>query len=188
MSIHKDQPYLHGLSLTNSANRVHLVTLPKKGKKTLTNHEIDHDFNGLLWCGLAVISALTGVPTSTARDLVKSFRKNPQSIVTGTTEYDVDYVLKRLGYKMEYCCLYGGKEKNAQPTLSRWLEETKKERVPDVGYLISFVKTKNDPSGHWGLILNGRYICSFSQTWVELKKAPFRRRKIDNVFAIQRVK
>ncbi len=188
MSILKDQPYLHGQSLTNSANRVHLVTLPKKGKKPITNHEVTHDFNGLLWCGLAAIGAVTGVPTSVIRDLIKKFRKNPLSPVTGTTEYEVEYAFKKLGYSMSYCCLYGGKEKNAQPTLSRWLEETKKERVDNVAYLISFTPSTRDPSGHWGVILNGQYICSFSQTWVELDKAPFRRRKIDNVFAVRRVK
>lgn len=188
MGIQNDQLYQHGRAITNSANRVQLVTLPKKGNKKLTHHDIDHDLNGLLWCGLAAISAVTGVKTSRIRDLVKRYRKNPQSPVTGTNEYEVEYVLKHLGYQMENACYYGGKDQSTRPSLSKWLDETRKLRVNDVAYLIAFRPCKSDPNWHWGVVQNGLYLCTFTNQWVELKKAPWRRRKIEHVFAIKRVK
>lgn len=185
MSIRRDSRYLQGLALTYLADKVEVVTLPRKAKKTLTRYLIQHDANGKCWCGLAAVSALTGEPTSKVRDLIRKFRKNPSSRVIGTNEFEIEFALRKLGYKMSHAYLYGGKSKASKPTFSTWLDETFEERETNVAYLLSFVREGEDEA-HWGLVVEDHYICSVTQYWVPLDRAPFKRRRLDQVFAIHR--
>jgi hypothetical protein len=185
MSIRKDSRYLHGLALTYLADKVEIVTLPKKAKKGLTRYPIQHDANGKAWCGLAAVSALTGETTSVVRDLIRKYRKNPSSRVIGTNEFEIEYVLKKLGYRMDHAYLYGGRAKSAKPTFKQWLEETEGERQADIAYLISFIREGGNDA-HWGLIIDDHYICSITLDWFTLDIVPFKRRHIDQVFAIHR--
>jgi ketosteroid isomerase-like protein len=185
-SIFKDPDYLQRLDACWKANKAEVVILPLPGKKPMTHWLINHDCSGQLWCGPAVISALTGEPTSVARDLVKKYRKDPVALVQGTSEEEIEFALDRLGYKLEHAYLYGGRDWQNKPTFSHWLHKTTKERVDNVGYLISLSGTKVNNAGHWALVMNGVYICSFTSYWVTLEKARFRKRKVEAVYAVRK--
>lgn len=187
MGLKKDQKHSRGIELQGHTDRLVLVKIPKKGKKRLRHHEVVHDLDGLMWCGLATISALTGEPTSVARDLIKKARKNPATKVTGTTVYELEFAFKRLGYSMEQAYMYAGNTADALPTFRKWLRETKGERPENVGYLILFEEDSENPERHWGVILHDRYICSNTEKWVSLRRAPFKDRPISEAYVVRKV-
>lgn len=184
-----DNAFLDAWNLTNSASRVTVVTLPRKTNNPLTHHEIIHDQNGQLWCGPAAIAALTGATTQEITELIKKKRKKPSSPVVGTDPFELDYVFSKLKCRMTLAYLYGGKEE-CRPTVGRWLKDTAKERVPGIGYIIHMSSRPGDPEpyGHWGTVLDGYYICTNTKGWVPIEKAPFRRCRINAVFAVRKTR
>lgn len=183
--LNNDATFIQGEALTYLSDKVHLVRLPRKPKKPAKKFEIQHTASGMLWCGPAAVAAITGACTATVRDLIKKYRRDKSAPITGTNDLEMEYALNRLGYKMEYAYLYGGK-RETRPTFSQWLKETKNERVEGLGYLISLAGEKGRGCGHWALILDDEYVCSHTVRWVPLTKAKFKRRRVDGVYVIRR--
>lgn len=181
----KDFRYRQGMVLSANADRIALVVRPKKAKLPLEAHHIQHDANGQLWCGPAAISALTGETTSVVRDLVRKYRKDPSSAVVGTHPEEVEYVLRKLGYRMECSYLYGGAALDAKPTFKKWLGDTALERLTNIGYLVA-VSNPNGTGAHWGLVLEDQFVCSQTERWVPLDKAPHKRKRVDAVYTIRK--
>lgn len=185
--VNNDAMFNQAFALTLLSDQVALVRLPRKPKKAIVKHDIEHTANGMLWCGPAAVSALTGACTATIRDLIKKYRKNPSTPVTGTRIEDLEYALLRLGHKVENAYLYGGKQE-ARPTFSQWMKDTEDERIDGLAYLISVSGPKKDNCGHWAVIVDNEYICSHTGKWVPLDKAKFKRRRVDEVYVVRRVK
>lgn len=183
MRLKQDKMYEEGWDLTFLTDRVTLVRLPKKVTKPLTHHEVLHDKEGLLWCGPAVISALTGVSTYDITELIKKHRKNPAALVRGTNPEELEYVLVKLKHAMECQAIYGGKVEN-RPTLGRWLKE--KGRQPGLGYIVHISGQPDDPGGHWCVVLDDQFFDSFTKVWVHIDKAPHRRCRVNCVFTVRK--
>lgn len=183
----QDMTFVQADALTFLADEVTLVRLPRKPKKLVNKYPIQHDMDGLVWCGPAAVSAITGATTTQIRDLIRKHRKDPTHRVLGTTAEDLEYALRKLGHQVEYSYMYGGKL-DVAPTLSQWIKETADERHEGLAYLISLQGEKKENCGHWAVILNDEYICSMTQKWVPLDKAKFKRRRVDTVYTIRRVK
>lgn len=187
MSLKKDAVFVQINNLDLTSDQLTLVRLPKKPRKNVNKFDIEHDHEGSLWCGPAAVSAITGASTSAIRDLVKKYRKNAASVVSGTTVEELEYVFKKLGYRMEVAYVYGGK-RGQGPTLKEWIADTEGERVPGLGYLIGIAGERGKYCGHWAMILNEEYVCSNTIKWVPLNKAKYRRRRVDQVFTVRKVK
>ncbi len=180
MGVRKNRQFHKTIDVVESFRKAEVVNLPHKGQP-LTHHEILHNAKSKLWCGPAAVAAVTGASTTDIHKLIKKYRKNPHTKITGTMLYEVEYAFEKLGYDMNMAYLYG---EDSRPTLSQWLKKTKRERVRDVAYLVGLAGPEGGPGGHWVIIMNARYICSVSEDWKPLGKAMFRGRKIDGIFAI----
>lgn len=175
---------LFSAGLTHSASRVNIVTLPRKTNKPLTHHDIDQDQQGKLWCGPAVVAALTGATPTQIHELVRKDRKKPGSPVTTTDCDELQYAFSKLGYRMSWAYLYEGQEEQ-RPTFGRWLRDTAKERVPGIGYVVRITDAR-EPGGHWVVVLDGFYICNHTAKWVPIEKALFKRCRVHAVFAVRK--
>lgn len=186
MSLKKDKVFLQAEALALSADRISAVRLHSKGKE-VHGWEIQHDCKGLLWCGAAAFSAITGLPTSAFRDLVRKKRGNRGANVTGSTEAEMEYALRKSGFKMSYAYLFGGKARNSRPGFAHFLQFSRKERAREVFYLIGFAGYKRRECGHWGVVLNNKFIDNDSGGWVDFSEIKRRRMPVDAVYAVKKV-
>jgi hypothetical protein len=190
MSLKKDKVFLQAEALALAADRISAVRLHGKGKDA-DAWEIQHDCKGTLWCGAAAFSAITGLSTSVFRDLIRKKRGNVNANVAGTDENEMEYALRKSGFKMAYAYMFGGRAKNAHPTFGHFLQFSRKERARDVFYLIAFAgyKPRKDvprEPAHWGVVFNNLYLCSLTEKWVPFSEVPNKRRPVDAVFAIKK--
>lgn len=166
----------------DAVNHVEVVVKDKFLPKQYVNrHEIVHDLETALWCGPAAISALTGATTSQVRKYVRMYRKDQESRVQGTNEDEVEFVFRKLGYKMELRYLCSSADKKNHPTMARWLRESKRD--PHIGYLIG----QGGNPGHWVVVHGAFYCCSITDGWVPVQKAPTRRKRVDVVFTVTKL-
>jgi hypothetical protein len=146
--------------------------------------EINHNLKTLLWCGPAVVSALTGADTDTIRELIRVKRKDSDARVIGTHPEEIEYAFYKLGYSMRLFYMCHSHDNMDHLTLAKWLRTYK--RKPGVGYVIELCGTKKEPSGHWCVVLGNHYCCSLTGKWVPLDKCPNRRVRVESVHTVRR--
>jgi len=146
-------------------------------------YAINHNLNTLLWCGPAVVSAITGADTELIRELIRAHRKNRKSVVTGTRAEDLEFALHKLGYAMRLFYMCHG-ELLDHLTMAKWLKTYK--RKAGVAYVIELCGTKREPDGHWAVVLGGYYCCSHIEKWVPIEQAPNRRVRVATVYTVKK--
>jgi len=184
MRIERDYTFLQGLALTHLVDEVYLKRYPKRPRKKLKRHNIDHDLDGLLWCGPAVVSAVTGAPTSEVKELIRKYRKKPTKPVRGTTDEELSYALEHYGCKLMQLELYGGL-RGGCPSFNEWIKETTGDRFAGLGYALIINGPETGP--HWVVILDDHYLCSNSNEWLPVSQALFKGSAVESVYEIRRL-
>lgn len=161
-----------------------VVSEPYDKGDRVGRYEVDHDLDTLLWCGPAVISALTGEPTSRIRDIIRRHRKEPKSQVMGTSDEDLQYCFRRLGYNMKLTHFWHSTDPRQHPTTARWLREN--TRIPYIAYILNQLPTPREKAGHWATVLGKQYICTqTSAEWIPIEAGvPTARSRLSSVFTI----
>lgn len=186
--VKNDPTFDLGYALSFVSDAVSVVRLPRKPKKKAKRHQIAHTAQGALWCGPAAVSAITGVDTKTIHDMIRKYRRKPRSRVTGTNAAELEYVLNKLGYTLEHTHMFGGRNLSLRPTFEDWIKATNEERPEGLAYLIG-LRRKDDPKedAHWCVIFDDKYICSIQPRWISARRAMFKERHVDFVFAVRKL-
>lgn len=146
-------------------------------------YQINHNLRTELWCGPAVVSAITGADTELIRELVRKWRKNKKAVVIGTDGQELEFALYKLGYAMRMFYMCHG-DLLDHLTMAKWLKTYK--RKAGVAYVIELCGTKREPAGHWAVVLGGYYCCSHTGKWVPVDKAPNRRCRVQTVYTVRK--
>lgn len=124
------------------------------------------------WCGPAAVSAITGVDTAQAASLFRAV--NGKRSVKGTSIIDMKLVLARLGVHTAKATLY---KKGEQPTLSRWIDDTRAERRGRAFLIVAGM--------HWRLVQRDAYVCGLTGRVVDVSEAPGPRSRVTHVFELE---
>ena len=114
------------------------------------------------FCGPSVISAVTNLTTGEAARLIR--KQTGRSNVMGTHTSEIRQALAACGIETRF---YRFNSRN--PTLAKWLRESKEDRTPGRLFLIS-------AGHHWQLVSGRRYTCGRIRDIVSIKDKRVKRR------------
>ena len=114
------------------------------------------------FCGPSVISAVTNLTTGEAARLIR--KQTGRSNVMGTHTSEIRQALAACGIETRF---YRFNSRN--PTLAKWLRESKEDRTPGRVFLIV-------AGNHWQLVSGRRYACGRIRDIVSIKDKRVKRR------------
>lgn len=172
-------------------------TFAVKGPTMPKLHPVRNEEQEKAYCGPTVLAAITNRPVKVVKECIWSSRGEhkpgdidrnipKRSVIRGTGEWDLSYVLQRLaGYRLKSCrCI-------DKPTLAGWLKaRTPDERQRTFILNVSFGKSgglfgpKSD-RGHWVAVRGNTFVDTFtSGQLVATSKAPHRRKRVTQVLEV----
>ena len=123
------------------------------------------------FCGPSVISAVTNLTTGEAARLIR--KQTGRSNVMGTHTSEIRQALAACGIETRF---YRFNSRN--PTLAKWLRESKEDRTPGRLFLIV-------AGNHWQLVSGRRYACGRIRDIVSIKdKRVKRRARVRHVYEL----
>ncbi len=148
------------------------------------------------WCGPSVISSITGFPVALIVRVIKDQRIqrgvghferwHPDSSfkttkverrVQGTYSHEVNECLKHYGYRIVLTKTNVPIHHNGNPpTIAKWLKQRKDRNE------LNLVEAGH----HWQLVKGVKFVDSFTQVPVFIRKAPHRRARVKNVYKVER--
>tara|TARA_R110002020_G_C16097543_1_gene758410 strand:- start:119 stop:733 length:615 start_codon:yes stop_codon:yes gene_type:complete len=152
------------------------------------------------WCGPSVISSITGFPVAHIVRVIKDQRikrgvgynercidvRNEDGVggsyetinverpVKGTGPSEINECLRHYGYRLEPTVNRPTYHNGNTPTIARWLK-TRKDRNE-----MNLVSAGH----HWQLIKGNKFVDSFTQVPVFIRKAPHRRARVNKVWKV----
>lgn len=126
-------------------------------------HAIKHNNKSQLWCGPAVISAVTGLDTRTVFQCIRDTTGMPK--VMGTNHTNVTQTLRALGVNATVYYTRG-----SAFTLARWLRLNRS--------MFAHQPVIVGLTHHWVAVQGRRFVDSHEPSPVPLKKAPWRRARV----------
>lgn len=160
-----------------------------------------NDVGTAAYCGPTVVGAITGKPLSVVRDTIRASNeaighrtRTPEGKllpIKGTSTSEITRAFHRLGYRMT-------KASNAvgSPTLAAWLRKRTPEQRKQT-FVIVLGKRKPQwgrygagawAGGHFVAVSGKKLVDTFTKgEWVWLKDAPHRRKRVSEVFVVERL-
>lgn len=157
------------------------------------------------WCGPSVISSITGFPVALISRVIKDQRIkignghtdrrinimddngwvvdekwiDVERPVKGTYPYEVRDCLKHYGYDLveskNYARTYLDRHNmRTRPTLAKWLKQRKDRNEMNLV----------NAGHHWVLVKGNKFVDSFTQSPVFIRKAPHRRARVHEVYKV----
>jgi len=146
-----------------------------------------HDLRSRAWCGLVVLSAITGATTSEARAVIQAFRGSTGP-VKGVTVDEMRWVLYQSGFRPGPEVWFD--EEDAGPTLAAWLRSrTPAQRQQTYVVMLNLVRARRyrgaRRSLHWAAVHADSFVDSQTKGRpVAIGKAPHRREPVMAVFPV----
>lgn len=151
---------------------------------------VKHDLKTVLWCGPAVVSSITGLPTSVIHKQILYGRRKSGStgrfakVVQGTYIGDLIDVLGPAGYGVRRVHNFG----NEGPTVAGWLKNrTQEERQQCFILAIGRGFTRWGQlrhGGHWVAVTGRKFVDTKRPQTCFLKDAPGRRTRVNEVWLV----
>ena len=125
--------------------------------------QVRHTGGCMPWCGPAAMSAIMGITTSEARDLVKTV--SLRRFIKAVTYTEMNGALMAAGYRtnMKQFPRYA----KECPTLKDWMAT----RDPDADYIVCI-------TGHWIAIRGEWWVCNMNRFGRHLDDCPYLRAKV----------
>lgn len=128
---------------------------------------------GNRFCGPSAISAVTGITTDEAAQLIRSV--SGRRMVTGTGDFEIQQALARCGISMrmvQHASVARG------PTLAAWLKDSRALRTADRVFLVV-------AGNHWQVVSGRRYVCGITKDVVGFDHPKVKRRaKVTTVYEL----
>jgi hypothetical protein len=131
-----------------------------------------HDNKSKLWCGPAVLSSISGQPTSIIHRMIRDYTGRPS--VKGTSHSAVVTVAGKLGYHMvtHHVPVKG------RPTLAAWLRQNRT--------LVASNTIVIGLTNHWVAVSGRSFVDSHTKKPVSYGKAPHRRCRVERYMIVSR--
>lgn len=136
-------------------------------------YQINHDNKSKLWCGPAVIAAVTGYPTSTITTMLRE--ESGRRKITGTTSGMMRAVLLRLGFEMDGIMSF----RHKRTTLAQFATEFR-DHFAGTPHVVNV-------TGHWVVLAGKRFVDSRTKDPVWISDAPRRRAVVKFAWRVRRI-
>lgn len=133
---------------------------------------VQHDLATQLWCGPAVVSAITSQPTSVIREHIWEYRRSIRrpKRVAATSEFDLRHAFLREGYTFTNIIGRG--------TVADWLEK------PLDAIHVLMIDLKDE--FHWIALDREHFVDNRRRKPVKHATAPYKRAKVVDAYRVRR--
>lgn len=141
-------------------------------------YAINHDAGGRLWCGLAVVAAVTGTPTRAIVDKIQDLRGRPTDALGRAKPVEVIFpheikaCLKAFGCEIVVVEVFS----KPMPTFCQW----RRSRGPGRDYAVVLV------TGHYVAVSGRRFVDSRYRDWISPSDWPHQRARVRCVIYAKR--
>jgi len=125
------------------------------------------------FCGPAAISAITGVPTEIAADLMR--QHYGRSAIKGSHANEVGHALRQLGFSLQHA-LEPEINVTGERTYAQWCRNTARSRGRRT-FLLAY-------GNHWAVVQGRKHFCSQRKEGCSQKVAPMRRGRVTKAFEV----
>jgi hypothetical protein len=144
---------------------------------------VKHDIPTTLWCGPAVLSAVTGEPVSKITQILMELRhaKNPADI-KGISNWQLEETARKLGYELKVVHNYFPQvwtELRTVPTLAKYARECR-------AYFQKNAVIVN-VTGHYIALFGRRFVDNHTKKPVFLTKSPHRRARVQRAWQVTKL-
>lgn len=134
--------------------------------------QVNHDYNTHLWCGIGALSAACGIPTSEAREVIKSvaMRKYIKAVTYSEMAHAITDV--RTSPNREFM----PRDWRECPTLQQWYDRLEPQHKDGGGRVFVICIT-----GHWIVVKRGKWVCSMNHKERDMSDCPYLTSRVRHV-------